>query len=123
MIMNSKNTSIKGDESYLKPNFYTSRRKMERFDLELTVYFSMLDKSKKKKSYEFMISNISAGGAFFNTDKPLATGSNVKLSIIFPLGKFKNVKHKASQLNLSGSVIRTDYKGMAICFAELRRDN
>ena len=114
MIMSSKNYSIEADES--EPNFYISRRKMERFDLELTAYLSMIDKSKKKKSFEFITSNICAGGAFFKTDESLAIGTNVKLAIILPLGKFKNVKHKASYIDILGSVIRTDYKGMAICF-------
>ena len=116
MIMNSGNYSIESDDSYLESNFYISRRKMERFDLELTTYLSMVDKREKKKSFEFMTSNICAGGAFFKTNEPLSVGANVKLAIILPLGKFKNVKHQASHIDISGSVIRTDYQGMAICF-------
>ena len=105
-----------GDESCLKPNVYILRRKMERFDLELKAHLSIADQSKKQKSFEFMTSNICAGGAFLKTDKPLTVGTGVKLAIILALGKFKHVKHTISHIDVSGSVIRTNQQGMAICF-------
>ena len=92
------------------------RRKIERFDLELIAYLSVLDKNKKQKSFEFMTSNICAGGVFFNTDIPLAAGTGVKLVIFLPLDKFNNSKGKVSHVEVKGFVIRTDQGGMAICF-------
>lgn len=89
---------------------------MERFDLVLTAHLSVTDQNIKKKSFEFMTSNICAGGAFFKTDKPLRVGTDVELRIILPLRKFNNVKHRTSHIDVSGSVIRTDQQGMAICF-------
>lgn len=67
------------------------KRKMERFDLELTAYLSVTDKSEQQKSYKLLTSNICAGGTFFKTNKPLTVGTDVKLDIILPLNKFKNV--------------------------------
>lgn len=115
-LLNKANIDIHEDEACLQPNVYILKRKMERFDLELTAYLSVADKGKKQKSYEFMTGNICAGGAFFKTDKPFRVGTDVKLAIILPLGKFKNVKRTTSHINVSGSVIRTDQRGMAIRF-------
>ena len=92
------------------------KRKMERFSLELPTYLSIVNKGEKRKSLKFITSNICSGGAFFKTEKPLSIGTDVKLNIILPLDKFKNVTSKRSSIYVSGSVIRTDQQGMAICF-------
>jgi c-di-GMP-binding flagellar brake protein YcgR len=92
------------------------KRKIERFDLELPIYLRISDKDKKREPLKFITSNICSGGAFFKTEKPLSVGTDVKLDIILPLNKFKNVKSKISHIDVSGSVIRTDQQGMAICF-------
>ena len=89
---------------------------MERFSLELPTYLSIVNKGKKRKSLEFITSNICSGGAFFKTEKPLPIGTNAKLTIILPLNKFENVTSKQSRIYVSGSVIRTNQQGMAICF-------
>jgi len=94
----------------------TEKRKMERFDLELTAYLSVTDKSKQQKSVKLRTSNICAGGTFFKTNKPLTVGTDVKLDIILPLNKFKNMTRKISHIYFTGSVIRTSQQGMAICF-------
>lgn len=107
---------IDDDKSRLRPDVYLLRRRMERFDLELTAYLSRDDNSKNQKSFEFITSNICAGGAFFKTDTPLTVGTRAKLAIVLPLGKFKNVKHKKTHIHVSGSVIRTDQQGMAVSF-------
>jgi hypothetical protein len=92
------------------------RRKMERFDLELPTHLRIVDKSEKWKSLKFITSNICSRGAFFKTEKPLSVGTDVKLDINLPLNKFKNAKRRISHIDVSGSVIRTDQQGMAICF-------
>jgi c-di-GMP-binding flagellar brake protein YcgR len=92
------------------------RRKIKRFDLELATYLSVANQGNKQESFEFITSNICAGGAFFKTDKPLTVGTDVKLTINLPLGKFENVKHTISYIDVSGSVIRTNHQGMAVCF-------
>jgi hypothetical protein len=92
------------------------KRKMERFDLKIPIYLSVTDKSNKHESLKFITTNICSEGAFFKTEKPLSVGTDVKLDIILPLNKFKNVKSKISHIDVSGSVIRTDQQGMAICF-------
>jgi hypothetical protein len=92
------------------------KRKMERFDLELQALLSIVDKSGKQRAVEFMISNICSGGAFFKTDKPLSVETDVKMDLILPLDKFNEIGGKKSRVDVSGSVIRTDSQGMAVCF-------
>ena len=94
----------------------SDRRKVERFDLELPAKLTWTGKDKDHESTELMTSNICAGGVFFKKHNPLAIGIDVKLTVILPLAKFKNVKNKTSRIDVSGTVTRTDQQGMAICF-------
>jgi hypothetical protein len=94
----------------------SDRRKMERFSLELPAYLSLVDRKENPKPPELITSNVCSGGAYFKTEKPLTIGIDVKLAVILPLDKFKNEKGKISIIDVSGSVIRTDQQGMAICF-------
>lgn len=96
----------------------SDRRKMERFDLKLPTKLSWKGKDNELKSIELMTSNICAGGVFFKTGKALLVETIVKLDIIYHLDKFKSSKWEISHIEFSGSVIRTDKKGMAICFDE-----
>lgn len=89
---------------------------MERFSLKLPAKLSWTGKDNKPESLEQITSNICAGGVFFETQKPLSVGTDVKLNIIFPLEKFKNLKLKRSYIHVSGHVIRTNHQGMAVCF-------
>jgi len=63
-----------------------------------------------------MTSNICSDGAFFKTEKPLSVGTDVKIDLIIHLDRLKKLKGKKSRIDVSGSVIRTDQQGMAICF-------
>ena len=92
------------------------RRKMERFSLEIPATLTLNNGDRKQKSLELRTSNICSGGAFFKIGKPLSVRTYVKIDIILSLNKFQNGNRKRSLINVSGSVIRTDKKGMAICF-------
>jgi hypothetical protein len=89
---------------------------MERFSLEISATITFNNGDRKQKSLELMTSNICSGGAFFKIEKPLSTWTHVKIDIILSLNKFKNGNRKRSLINVSGLVIRTDKKGMAISF-------
>jgi len=95
---------------------FIEKRRMERFDLKLPALLSMMDESGNRRAVEFMISNICAGGAFFKTDNPLSVGTDVKMDLILPLVKFNKTETKRSRAHVSGSVIRTESIGMAVCF-------
>jgi hypothetical protein len=92
------------------------KRKMERFALNLPALLSIKAESGYTQAFEFMIRDICAGGAFFKTDNPLLVGTNVKMDLIIPLDKLQSGKHNRSRIDVSGSVIRTESQGMAVCF-------
>lgn len=95
---------------------FIEKREMERFTLELPAWISIMDENENQRAFEVMISNICAGGAFFKTDNPLSVGTDVKMDLILPLDKFNKIGGKKSRVDISGSVIRTDEQGMAVCF-------
>jgi len=94
------------------------KRKIERFSLKVPARFIWTDAGIKQESLELMTSNICSGGAFFKTEKPLSVGTDVKIEIILPPGKPKNVKSNRASIYVSGSVIRSDQQGMAVCFVK-----
>jgi hypothetical protein len=91
-------------------------RKTERFDLKLSTNLSWVGTDKEHKSVEVMTSNICSGGTFFKTEIPFTVGTGVELTIVLPLDNYKNVKGRITYINVSGLVIRTDQRGMAVCF-------
>ena len=95
---------------------YIEKRKMERFSLKLPALLTMKNEDGNQQAFEFMINNICAGGAFFKTDHPLSVGTDVKMDLILPFDKLKKFGSKRSRIDVSGSVIRTDDQGMAVCF-------
>jgi hypothetical protein len=95
---------------------FTEKREMERFALNLPALLSIKDGSGNTRAFEFMIRDICAGGAFFKTDTPLSVGTDVKMDLIIPLDKFKTGKKNRSRIDVSGSVIRKESQGMAVCF-------
>lgn len=95
---------------------FIEKREMERFHLELPALLSMMDESGNQQALEFMISNICAGGAFFKTHEPLPLNTDVKMDLILPLDNAKKIEGKKSRVDISGSVIRINEFGMAVCF-------
>ena len=94
------------------------KRKMERFEFELSTYIIVNNPNRKQETLELQTSNVCAGGAFVITDEPISIGTKVDISMILSIERFNKFRGKKSLINVSGSVIRTDEKGMAICFDE-----
>jgi hypothetical protein len=94
----------------------TKIRKMARFDLKLTACLSVTGNGEKGKSIELMTGNICSGGAYFLTDRPMPKGTEVEMDLIFELDRFHELGNRQSHIHVSGSVIRTDHHGMAVCF-------
>ena len=89
---------------------------MDRFTLELPALISMINESGKTRAFEVMTKNICAGGAFLLTDKPLSVGTDLKMNLILSLDNLKKMGGRSSRIDVSGSVVRTELKGMAVCF-------
>ena len=97
------------------------RRKMERFSLELPTSLSVVNSGKKQETLEILTRNVCAGGAFFKTGKPLFIGTDLKINLIISLDRIKHLKGQRSRIDVSGSVIRTEDQGMAVCFGKRYR--
>jgi len=90
---------------------------MQRFTLEVPARISFAV-NPQQKWIELLTSNISAGGAFFKTDDPLPVGTELTMEVLLPLNGIKKVKGEKSSVKLTGSIIRSEEKGMAVCFDE-----
>ena len=94
----------------------SERRKEERFDLKLPAKLSWTGEDNKQESFELMTSNICAGGAYFLTDRPMSEGTEVKIDLILEIDRLHEIGSRRSHIHVSGSVIRTDQQGVAVCF-------
>ena len=94
------------------------KRKIERFSLELPTHVMVKNSNRRPKTLELRTRNVCSGGAFVTTDDPLSVGAEVGLRMMLSLERLQKYGGTKSVINVSGSVIRTDDKGMAICFDE-----
>jgi hypothetical protein len=94
------------------------KRNLERFDLNVPAQIST-DESNHEHGYiELTTSNISAGGAFFETGDPLSQGVRVNITLSLPFESLKGLGVKAKNANIctTGTVLRVNGSGMAISF-------
>ena len=89
---------------------------MDRFTMELPALISMINESGKTRAFEVMTKNICAGGAFLQTNKPLSVGTDVKMDLILSLDNLQEMGGRRSRIDVSGSVVRIESQGMAVCF-------
>ncbi len=92
------------------------RREFERFDLELLARAEAETFGQGNGPFSLKTSNISAGGAFFHTARPLSEGTKVKLNLILAIEKLKKLTGAQCHIKVKGEVVRSDEKGMAIRF-------
>ena len=101
------------------------KRGLERFDLEIPAKIKVAASYKKEEIIDLLTSDISSGGAFFHTTQPLAEGTDVKIDLILPITKLcKRLEEEGkgeyqhAYIKISGKVLRTESRGMAIVFNE-----
>ena len=94
------------------------RRKMERFALEHSGWITTTEKSGKHRKFKVMTQNICAGGAFLLTEQLLRVGTAVKINLILPLHNLQKTEDRDTRINVSGSVVRTESQGIAVCFSK-----
>lgn len=94
------------------------RRRLGRFRLEIPATIEVINSDLEGVKSGLKTSNISSGGAFFHTKEPLPEGTPVKIDLILPLDKLKKLEndHKQAYIKVSGKVLRSESKGMAISF-------
>ena len=98
----------------------TEKRRLERFDLELPATIELLTPDQEKSLLNLLTTNICSGGAYFHTAQPLPEGTQVRIDLVLPLEKLRRLKeeHKKAYIKVTGTVLRSESEGMAICFDE-----
>lgn len=95
------------------------RRKLERFHFEVPAKIEGVVSGEKGQICDLSTTNICAGGAFFRTADPLPQGTKVKMNLVLPLDRIKElVGHDRVNVRVEGTVIRCGSNGMAVCFNE-----
>jgi hypothetical protein len=100
------------------------KRGLRRFDLEIPAKIRVTSSQRKERALDLLTSNISSGGAFFHTSQPLSEGTVVKIDLILPLNRLVKrlekgeKRYKHAYIRISGKVLRTESRGMAIVFNE-----
>ena len=94
------------------------KRKLTRFTLEVPAKIQVVDSADRSETLDLRSSNICAGGAFFPTKQALPRGTDVKLALRLPLDRLKDlVDFKRVRVEVDGTVVRSESKGMAISFS------
>lgn len=106
------------------------RRMHERYSLRIQTKITAETLSGKTPLMEFLTANISAGGAFIETERPLPLASKVRLDFLFSLEDLQMLKFILSLETLkswkgtrvwiraTGIVVRHETNGMGIIFDE-----
>lgn len=98
----------------------SERRRRERFTFELPAQI-LVGKNGHSESFESRTRDVSSGGAFFETDQPLAIGTELKIELVLSLEKLRKIQGKHALIKLSGKVVRTEEGGVGVCFDESYR--
>ena len=95
------------------------RRKLERFHFEVPARIEGSISGQGDQDCDLSTSNICAGGAFFRTSDPLPKGTKVKMNLVLPLDRIRElVGHDRVNVRVEGTVLRSGPSGMAVSFNE-----
>ena len=94
------------------------KRKFERFSLGLPTKIEVVSPQQERETFEFFTSDVSASGAFFPTNEPFPTGTQVQLRLSLLSAIIRKLTGTQGSLEIEGKVIRSDPSGMAIYFDE-----
>ena len=94
------------------------KRKLDRYALRLPATIRVISSGEENGSqtYEVMTNDVSAGGAFFETDTHIAEGTQVKVRMVLSIDSIKKMTGKQAVVNVTGHVLRVGHKGIAVCF-------
>lgn len=94
------------------------KRRLQRFRLRFPARVEVLGPGtgSGRQVLDLTTRDISAAGAFLDTDMPLPKGTRVKLELSFSIKKSKTLQHIKSLIKFTGLVARSEAQGMAISF-------
>ena len=91
------------------------QRKYQRFSTIFPVRIKQITPDQKEV-FELKARNISASGAFIDTNSPFAEGTRVKMDLIAKSKRIKNLTGAQVLIECEGVIIRSTPTGIAICF-------
>ena len=94
---------------------WNERRKLERFDLRVPAKIEVVGNDQVKETFNLVTKDICAGGAFFDSTKSLPQNTQVEVELALEFNTLKNPATRWTQIKVSGSVLRSEKKGMAVC--------
>ena len=98
---------------YRESGLMDDKRNFERFSMDVPVLIECL-RPKRRKRLILTSMNLSASGAYFNTPKTFPKGAEVKMEIFL----YDKDHESGPVINVTGRVLRSEPKGMAVSFNE-----
>ena len=71
---------------------------------------------QEEETFDLLSRDVSAGGAFFPTDKTIPKDTKVKLKLTLSSETVKELTGTQGLLEIGGTVVRTGPNGVAVCF-------
>ena len=96
-----------------------NKRTLERFNLQVPATIEIPREGPEENTVEtldLITSDVSAGGAYFETSAPVAVGTPVKVDLILSIERLKQMTGKQAHIKVTGKVVRTLDGGMAVQF-------
>jgi hypothetical protein len=90
------------------------KRRMQRFSIALPAEIRL--DGQKSRFLSLISRDVCAGGGFYLTDRPLPIGTQVRIKMFLKPGGPGRTRVAGSQISVSGTVVRRDRSGMAVCF-------
>lgn len=93
------------------------RRKFLRFDLTLPSSLELVDPTPEmtKTPLDLYTRDVSSNGAFFSTPAPLPAGTHVNVNMVLKTDILSQESGYPT-IKATGTVVRTEPGGMAVCF-------
>ena len=94
------------------------KRRIERYELDAPAQIVMQTEEGDREVVDLQTRDISAGGAFFRTDRDIAEGARISAEVVITIDKFKELTGTDSRfrLKVSGTVVRSIAGGVAVRF-------
>ncbi len=93
-------------------------RRLQRYSLKIPATLEIISETERhdQEIINLLTSDVCSGGAYFHTEQPLPEGTNVKVDLVLSIEELKKLEGKHALIKVTGKVIRTESKGMAISF-------
>ncbi len=95
-----------------------NKRKFERYDISAPARLEILEPEEMKDRMLLKSHDLSAGGVFIKTSRPIPEGSTVKMEFLLRLPEpdAKSSSPRATVIIVTGRIVRSTDEGMAILF-------